>query len=54
MASDRYTFTLACKVCKNKNYHFALGKKKADRKKLELKKFCKACGKKTEHKETKV
>jgi large subunit ribosomal protein L33 len=51
MASERIITTLACSVCKNRNYHFARGKKKEG--KLELKKFCSTCGKHTDHKETK-
>ncbi len=49
--ADRVIITLACTVCKNRNYHFAKGKKKEG--KMELKKFCPACGKHTQHKETK-
>ncbi len=49
--SDRVFVTLACTVCKNRNYQFARGKKRET--KLELKKFCSACGKHTAHKETK-
>ena len=48
---DRVIITLACSVCKNRNYHFDRGRKKDF--KLELKKFCRACGKQTPHKETK-
>jgi large subunit ribosomal protein L33 len=51
MASERVIITLACSVCKNRNYHYAQGKKKDT--KLELKKFCAHCGKHTLHKETK-
>jgi large subunit ribosomal protein L33 len=49
--ADRVIITLACSVCKNRNYHFDRGKKKDQ--KLEVKKFCRACGKHTMHKETK-
>ncbi len=52
MAQDRLTITLVCEACKNRNYYFARGKKKDF--KLELKKFCKACGKTTKHKEAKA
>ncbi|WP_424245485.1 large subunit ribosomal protein L33 [Elusimicrobium posterum] len=52
MANERITIVLACADCKNKNYYYARGKKKDF--KLELKKFCKACGKATTHKEGKV
>ena len=48
---DRVIITLACKDCKNRNYHYAVGKKKEE--KLEVKKFCPTCNKRTEHKETK-
>ncbi|HBU69471.1 MAG TPA: 50S ribosomal protein L33 [Elusimicrobia bacterium] len=49
--ADRVILTLACSVCKNRNYHFQRGKKKEG--KLEIKKFCRACNKHTLHKETK-
>jgi large subunit ribosomal protein L33 len=49
--ADRIHITLGCTVCKNKNYHFSTGKKKEN--KVELKKFCRACGKQTAHKEVK-
>ena len=48
---DRIVTTLACTACKNKNYAFSHGKKRQY--KLEIKKFCKACGKQTVHKEVK-
>jgi large subunit ribosomal protein L33 len=48
---DRIHITLGCTVCKNKNYHFARGKKQES--KIELNKFCRACGKQTPHKEVK-
>ena len=50
--AERITFILACSVCKNKNYHFARGKKQEY--KVEVKKFCRACGKQTPHKEVKA
>ncbi|MCX5782827.1 MAG: 50S ribosomal protein L33 [Elusimicrobia bacterium] len=52
MATERLTICLVCEACKNKNYYFARGKKKDF--KLSLKKFCKACGKQTQHKESKA
>jgi len=52
MASEKINFVLACETCKNKNYYFSRGTKKDF--KLELKKFCKNCGKSTKHKETKA
>ena len=48
---DRITVVLGCSECKNKNYHFQRGRKKDY--KLELKKFCRACGKQTAHKQVK-
>jgi large subunit ribosomal protein L33 len=43
---------LACTVCGSRNYSLDLGKKiRTER--LEIKKFCKHCGKHTLHKETK-
>jgi large subunit ribosomal protein L33 len=48
---ERVIINMACGVCKNRNYHFDRGKKQEV--KLTLKKFCKNCGKRTEHKETK-
>jgi large subunit ribosomal protein L33 len=43
--------TLACTVCKNRNYHTTKNKKATDR--MEAKKFCPACRKHTPHKEAK-
>ncbi|MFH1725824.1 MAG: 50S ribosomal protein L33 [Elusimicrobiota bacterium] len=51
MGSERHVTTLSCTACKNKNYFFAHGKKKQF--KLKIRKFCPACAKQTEHKETK-
>ncbi|MDE1976491.1 MAG: 50S ribosomal protein L33 [Elusimicrobia bacterium] len=48
---DRIVLTLGCSECKNKNYTLQRGKKKDF--KLEIKKFCRACGKSTLHKEVK-
>jgi large subunit ribosomal protein L33 len=48
---DRVVVILGCIDCKNKNYTFQRGKKKEF--KLEMKKFCRACGKQTGHKEVK-
>jgi len=48
---DRVIITLACGVCKDRNYHFVRGKKRES--KLELEKYCRKCRKKTAHKETK-
>lgn len=42
---------LSCTVCKNRNYNTTKNKRKhPDR--LELKKYCRFCGKHTVHKET--
>ena len=49
--AERITLIVACTDCKNKNYHFQRGKKKEF--KLEMKKFCRACGKQVAHKEVK-
>ncbi len=48
---DRVVVILGCTVCKNKNYTYQRGKKKEF--KLEMNKFCRACGKQTGHKEVK-
>jgi len=48
---DRVIITMACTECKNRNYYFARGKKQEG--KLEVKKFCRTCGKHSLHKETK-
>jgi large subunit ribosomal protein L33 len=47
----RHIITLACSVCKERNYHNAVGKKRD--KKIELKKYCPRCKKHTLHKEVK-
>ncbi len=52
MANERLTFVLTCTECKSKNYYYAKGKKKEY--KVQANKFCKACGKKTLHKEAKA
>ena len=51
--AERNIQTLVCADCKNKNYHYQAGKKRADKTKVEVKKFCRACGKHTLHKEAK-
>ncbi|MFH1460283.1 MAG: 50S ribosomal protein L33 [Candidatus Omnitrophota bacterium] len=48
----RELITIACKECKNRNYHSTKNKKK-NSDKLELKKFCRSCRKHTLHRETK-
>lgn len=48
----RNKITLACTECKQRNYNTTKNKKNnPDR--IELRKFCKFCGKETLHKETK-
>lgn len=42
MADKRVIITLGCTECKNKNYHYQRGKKKDF--KIEIRKFCRACG----------
>ena len=44
--------TLACTVCKRRNYT-TLKNKKNDPDRLEIKKFCPRCRKHTAHRETK-
>ena len=51
-AKEKLTIVLACTECKNKNYYYLRGKKKEF--KIELNKFCRACGKSTKHKEGKA
>jgi len=48
----RDKITLACTECKQRNYNKTKNKKNTLGK-LELKKFCRFCGKHTPHKETK-
>jgi len=50
----RKLVTLECSVCKNRGYHTEKRLKGQDViKRLEFMKYCSACKKKTEHKETK-
>jgi len=46
------TVILECTECKRRNYTY-LRTKKATKKKLELRKYCKWCNRHTVHKETK-
>ena len=48
----REIILLGCSECKNRNYSTKRNKK-TQTNKLEIKKFCKFCGKHTVHKETK-
>ena len=51
MATQREIITLACSVCKRRNYTASKNKRKhPDR--VEFKKFCPFCRKHTPHKET--
>ncbi len=47
----RETITLACTVCKRRNY-VTQKNKKNDPDRLELRKYCKWCRKHTPHRET--
>lgn len=51
MAQERL-IKLACQECKRINYQSEKNKKKVERK-IELSKYCKWCGKHTNHKERK-
>ena len=48
----RDNLTLACGDCKRRNYTTTKNKKRTPGK-LELRKYCRFCGKHTSHKETK-
>jgi len=52
MADNRIIIQLKCDECKNKNYSTTKNKVNT-KKKIEIKKYCPACGKHTKHKETK-
>ncbi len=52
MSQDRL-LRLKCKECKSANYYTSKNKRKVERK-IELKKYCKHCQKKTVHKEAKI
>ncbi|MFH1282222.1 MAG: 50S ribosomal protein L33 [bacterium] len=49
---DTIVKTLACQVCKERNYSFRVGAKKG-KDKVEVKKFCASCRKHTNHREVK-
>ncbi len=48
----REIITLACTECKNRNYTTTKNRKTMSER-MELKKFCRTCGKHVLHKETK-
>jgi len=48
----REAITLSCGECHRRNYYSSRNKK-VKTEKVVLKKFCRFCGKRTEHKETK-
>jgi len=48
----REIITLACNECKNRNYTTTKNRKTMTER-LEIKKFCRTCGKHVAHKETK-
>ena len=54
MAAGRNVVVLLCSVCKNQNYFAERGKKKGDRAKVEVNKFCQNCGKHALHRESKL
>jgi large subunit ribosomal protein L33 len=47
----RPKITLACTVCKNRNYTTTKNKRN-DPDRIELKKYCRWCGRHTSHRET--
>jgi large subunit ribosomal protein L33 len=49
--AERITYILQCTDCKNKNYTYSRGKRKEY--KVEVNNFCRACKKRTGHKEMK-
>ncbi len=49
---NRIVITLACTVCKERNY-VSTKNKKNDPERLELRKFCRRCRVQTPHRETK-
>ena len=49
--ADRVLITLACTVCRERNYHTEKNKRN-DPDRLRLNKFCSRCRKHTEHRET--
>ncbi|MHB1454380.1 MAG: 50S ribosomal protein L33 [Saccharofermentanales bacterium] len=51
-AGSREKITLACEICKQRNYN-SMKNKKNDPDRLEMKKYCRFCRKHTNHKETK-
>jgi large subunit ribosomal protein L33 len=54
MAKKKKPFVkFQCQECKRINYYLGKSKQESIERKLELKKFCKWCGKNTLHKETK-
>jgi large subunit ribosomal protein L33 len=48
----RVKITMACGVCKQRNYS-TMKNKKNDPERIEMKRYCKFCHKHTDHKETK-
>ena len=50
-SDNRPTVTMACGVCKRRNYTTRKNKVN-DRDRIELKKYCRWCGHHTEHRET--
>jgi large subunit ribosomal protein L33 len=50
-AEVRIAVTLACEECKRRNYQTAKNRRN-DSERLEMRKFCRWCGRHTPHKET--
>ena len=49
----REFITMACTECKSRNYVSTRNKKAQGSERLELRKFCRKCGKHVPHRETK-
>ena len=52
--AERNIVALKCTVCRNQNYFFSRGKKKGDKAKVEVQKFCSRCNRRSVHKESKL
>ncbi|MGD8316708.1 MAG: 50S ribosomal protein L33 [Myxococcales bacterium] len=53
MSNQRVKVALACEECGARNYHTSKARKTGTQERLTLKKFCRNCGRRTVHKETK-
>ena len=52
--TGRNVIALKCSECKDLHYYYELGKRKGERTKIEVKKFCPKVRKHTVHKEVKL